>query len=129
MSSPVIDSGAYDQVWLDVALLCQDCKTISRGLHGACVACASLNVLPLAPVLDRDKARVGDGDCNASLRSLRDYIQKHRNFNFGWIALHLRDGHPAAAERRREEVVKADGWLAALDCAIDRAVESEKRNG
>jgi|GEM_PF-5581779 len=65
----------------------------------------------------------------ADLESLRSYIQEHRDFNEGWIALHLRDGHPRAAEVRKEEVAKSDRWLRALDAVIegrDLMVELQK---
>lgn len=48
------------------------------------------------------------------LAALLDHIQKERDFNEGWISLHMRDGHPAAAERRRAVVAERDEWIAAL---------------
>lgn len=62
----------------------------------------------------------------ADLQSLRSDIQEHRDFNERWIALHLREGHPRAAELRREEVAKSEKWLAAIDEAIRLRMQAEE---
>lgn len=49
------------------------------------------------------------------LESLRKHLQEERDFNEKWIHLHIRDGHPKAAERRKEVVAERVGWIAALD--------------
>jgi hypothetical protein len=53
-----------------------------------------------------------------TLEMLRKYVKYERDFNATWILLHLRDGHPQAAERRREIVAERDSWLGALDQVI-----------
>ncbi|HVJ09715.1 MAG TPA: hypothetical protein VM554_15160 [Acidisarcina sp.] len=60
---------------------------------------------------------------NTPLKNLREYIQKTRDFNEKWIGLHLRDGHPGSAARRKEIVAEMDGYLAALDAAAERKVQ------
>lgn len=60
--------------------------------------------------------------CNV-LKQLRTHIREERDFNETWIALHLRDGRPAASERRREVVAERDLWIAALDAVIVRAAK------
>jgi hypothetical protein len=57
------------------------------------------------------------------LQALRDHIQAERDFNEGWIALHILDGHPRAAERRREVVSEREGWLGALDEVIGKKAD------
>lgn len=52
------------------------------------------------------------------LRDLRAHIKEERDFNQTWIVLHLRDGHPGAAQRRREIVAERDAWLGALDMVL-----------
>ncbi len=39
----------------------------------------------------------------------------NRDFNAKWIQVHLAEGHPLAAERRREVVAECERWIAALD--------------
>ena len=59
----------------------------------------------------------------AKLQALRNHVQEERDFNEKWIALHIRDGHPGAAERRREVVAEREGWLGALDEVIGEKAE------
>jgi hypothetical protein len=54
----------------------------------------------------------------AALTELRTYLQEQRDFNEGWIALHERDGHYTAAERRRWWVTRHESWLLAIDAAL-----------
>lgn len=44
------------QVRLAVAVLCQDCDTISNTPHPYCPACGSQGLLPLARVLNRKES-------------------------------------------------------------------------
>lgn len=54
----------------------------------------------------------------AKLQALRKHTQEERDFNEKWIAVHILEGHPHAAERRREIVAEGDEWLGALDEVI-----------
>jgi hypothetical protein len=35
------------------AVLCEDCETITQGRNNCCELCASIALLPLAPILNR----------------------------------------------------------------------------
>jgi len=54
----------------------------------------------------------------SALQALRDHLQRERDFNHGWIVVHLAEGHPMAAKRREEIVAERDEWLRALDEAM-----------
>lgn len=65
--------------------------------------------------------------CIEGLQAVILYIDAQRAFNVGWIGKHLQDGHPVAAERRREIVAEREVWLAALRDA-SALVEMAKRS-
>jgi hypothetical protein len=53
-----------------------------------------------------------------ALRELRAHVADECEFNRAWIGLHLRDGHPQAAETRRKYVAERERWIEALDQTI-----------
>ena len=86
----------------------KDLEVIRLILHGLCRAAAEF---------PRKEPRAATR-VTSELKALRTYVHVEREFNAGWIALHIRDGHPAAAERRKEVVAERDKWLCALDEVI-----------
>lgn len=47
---------------LDYAVLCVDCRAITRAVNSHCPACGSQSVLNLAKVLDRKEANIDGQD-------------------------------------------------------------------
>jgi len=48
------------------------------------------------------------------LQAVLDDVQRTRDFNESWIALHVAQGNSVAADRRREIVAERERWIAAL---------------
>jgi hypothetical protein len=66
---------------------------------------------------------MASAECKKILCALRGHVKEERDFNEKWIALHTRDGHPGAAERRREIVAERDEWIGALDEVIGQKAQ------